>query len=510
MCGESSERDRTKKRRRNYDTRLYKHLKPYIKPLIVVIIVYSVAMMSIIRANYSYMDDNGRAISGYAWNFDFNRVSSSLLGYAMNVNHSLSDISPLPQLLAILFLSLASLIITKVFCRGKIKYPQLIASCFIGVTPFMYGCWVFKFDAPCMALSLLTSVMPLLVWNKYDSLSKKQHWMAFAVMVLCMLTMWTSYQASSGILPVFVVGLAVLNIVQGGRISDVLRKCLFYASAYLVGALLFKLLFPNSSGEAYRETNMYPLAELVPGVVNNIKKVLTVVGSSVNKYWLIMIAAIVIFYLGSCVLSDRRKLFWIKNLFVSVIGLGLMLILSYGAYLILQDAPVNGRSLVGVGAVLAIIVMIGLCIVPVQLKIALCLVSGLTVYSFVIYGLALGNALASQEKYADSRMNILITELIDDNIDLASNKRIRLNGDIGSSPVMAHVLQTYPVTKYIFDLQSGLNDLSYWGYYQLNHYYGVNLAPDEQRTIVCNDDLSSSRYYDIASDDEGNICVKIK
>lgn len=495
-------------------SRIHTFLKPYAKPLIVIAIIYTIALMSIIRANYSYMDDNGRSVDGYAWNFDFNRITSSLLGYILNVNLSLSDISPLPQILAILLLSITSLIITKIFCAGKIKYPQLISSCLIGLTPFMYGCWVFKFDAPCMAISLLASVTPLLAWNKLDAgagtSNKRQVTLAFATTVLCMLIMWTSYQASSGILPVFIVGLSILDLVQGVKTKVILRKCLFYAIAYIAGALLFKLIFPNTSGAGYRATDLFPIAELLPGIINNIKGVLSAIEASLNIYWKFLIAAIIVSYLVSCTLYCRRKITWLKNLFISTVGLSLMLLLSYGAYLVLCNAPTNGRSLVGVGVVLATMTIIGLCIAPRWMHIGLCIMSTLTVYSFLVYGLAFGNALASQEKYANFRANVLVTELISDSIDLDSGNKIRLCGDIGPSSVLNHIRQVYPVTNRLFDLQSGLNDLSIWGYYQLVNYYGVNLVPDLQRTVTCDKPISSSRYYEILSDADGNVCVEIK
>lgn len=493
-------------------THLRKYLKPYVKPFIVVAIIYTIAMISIIRANYSYMDDNGRAINGYAWNFDFNRITSSLLGYVLNTNLNLSDISPLPQILAILSLSITSLIITKVFCAGKIKYPQLISSCLIGLTPFMYGCWVFKFDAPCMAISLLASVTPLLAWDKLNAatLSRKRAAWAFATTVLCMMIMWTSYQASSGILPVFVVGLAVLELVRGAKIKDILLRCSFYATAYATGVLLFKLIFPNTNGAGYRATDLFSITELLPGVIGNIKGIFLAIKSSLNAYWILLIAVIIISYLVGCASYCHHKAIRLKNLLVSIVGLSLMFFLSYGAYLVLCDAPTNGRSLVGIGAVLAAVAIIGLCVTSRLMHICLCLTSTFTVYSFLVYGLAFGNALASQEKYADFRINTLITELIVDDIGLDSGKKIRLDGDIGPSSVMAHILQTYPITSKLFDLQSGLNDLSIWGYHQLVNYYGIDLVPDEQKTITCNKLISSSRYYKISSDTNGNVCVEIK
>ena len=158
LAGEDSSSQQMEK----YIAIIVKAIKPFTKAFFVVLAIYSMAMIPIWRANFSYMDDMGRALTGLAWSHDFNRYSQSWLSYALNINFTLSDISPFPQMVAMIFLSIASVIITYVFCDRKIKYVPLIVSTFMGLSPLILGCWVFKFDAPGVALSILASVIPFL------------------------------------------------------------------------------------------------------------------------------------------------------------------------------------------------------------------------------------------------------------------------------------------------------------------------------------------------------------
>lgn len=464
------------------------------------------------RANFSYMDDAGRAIEGYSWLFDFNRISSSMLGFALNTNLKLSDISPLPQLIAIVMLSVTSVLIMRAFYRERISYSILVASCLIGVTPFAYGCWVFKFDAPCMALSLLVSAMPLMFWSKLEQYSRIKKFVALSASVVCMLIMWTSYQASSGVVIVLVLGLASLNVLQGQSVKLVGQKTMFYAFAYLLGGLAFKIVFPDTNGSAYRETTVLPASEIVSGILNNVQNLFVTIANSINVYWAVFLGLIVCCYIVVCLRYGRKK----SKLALLVITFAMPLalfVVSYGAFLILREAPFNGRSLIGVGAALAVLAIIPLAIADKDgvLHIITKLTVGVTVYSFVVYGLAFGNGLADQKEYAMFRIQYLIGQLSHSDLNVGDDKKyINLSGDIGLSPVMLHVESQYPVTNVIFDIQSGLNDKSVWGYRWLVDYYGVKLIPEMSNTLNCSGEVSSTQFYDISKNDSGDVCVKIK
>ena len=142
-----------------------KILKPFIKPFLLLFAIYCLAIFTIVRANYLYIDDTGRAITGYAWDSDFNRFTSSFIGRILSTNTTLIDIAPLTQWLAAALLAVAGLILAYVYCGRRIKHLPLIGASFIGLAPFMLGCLEYRFDSPCMALSILASIAPLLFWH---------------------------------------------------------------------------------------------------------------------------------------------------------------------------------------------------------------------------------------------------------------------------------------------------------------------------------------------------------
>jgi hypothetical protein len=144
---------------------LIDNINKLIKPFVTVFVIYCFSQISIWRANFSYIDDLGRAFNGKAWSHEFHRYVSSWLAYFFTTNFKLADISPLYQIIAMGFAALASIIIAYVFCDKKIKTFPLIMSVFVGLNPFVLGCWVYKFDALPMAFSMFVSVIAFVFWS---------------------------------------------------------------------------------------------------------------------------------------------------------------------------------------------------------------------------------------------------------------------------------------------------------------------------------------------------------
>ena len=188
-----------------------------------------------------------------------------------------------------------------------------------------------------------------------------------------------------------------------------------------------------------------------------------------------------------------------------------MFVFSYGAYLVLKDAPTLSRSMVGVGAYLAAIAIATFVLADRLTGVVIAFFDCALLYSFLVCGLAFGNGLASQKEYARFRIQQLTSELVKSNVDISSgSKKLRLIGDIGNSAVAQRAIDVYPILDKTFKIQTGLNDRDIWGYRQLITYYGVNVVADIPREIECNSVISSSRYYDIGTDYSKNICVTIK
>lgn len=494
-------------------------IKPYLKPFLILFAIYALALFTIIRANYSYMDDIGRSIHGYAWNADFNRYSSSILSYIINLNTRLSDISPLPQLLAAAIMSITSLVIARALsAKSKLpNYSVLLSATLMGLCPFMLGCWVFKFDAPCMTLSILVSVIPALFYLHNDN--RRSHIISFALTTLLTLIMWSSYQASSGVMPITVLMMMFFDIVfNNARLKSIVLRATPLAFGYIVGSLLFYLTLGHANAVSYRQANMYPLSQLLSGIAHNITDMLLAVANSMTTLWTGLIVLMILSFvvaIASLGKSVRQR-----------VGFGLLAVilivvaapLSYGSYLVLQNAPsYYGRSFVGLSVLLGLVAAMTAAAISrndVKAKLWNLLLAPTAIagFAFIVYSLALGNALFDQRQFANTRLNQLSNDLSQIyKSDDISGLRMRIIGDIGMSPVMSHLQELYPITKSVsIDLQTGLNGLSVWGYRQLEEYYGWNMTEDTNNQLRCDRAVLNDHYFNIKQDSKRNVCIEIK
>lgn len=124
------------------------------KPTLILAAVYLVALSAVLRADFFYYDDIQRACWGWP-GWGFSRHVSNGLSKVLHAGSYLTDVSPFPQLLAILIISLSS-VLCIFFLTGKkeVSLWQLIAAVPVGLSPYFLECLSYKFDAPYMALSV--------------------------------------------------------------------------------------------------------------------------------------------------------------------------------------------------------------------------------------------------------------------------------------------------------------------------------------------------------------------
>ena len=330
--------------------------------------------------------------------------------------------------------------------------------------------------------------------------------------------MWTSYQAASGVLPLVILGIIVVESLQQKnslRTRQILSKVWPFAAGYLLATVVF-LLIPTSTSN-YRDTSMYPLNQLLPGIIYNLcllRDALRLLLST--KVWLVLLTLTGIVFIIALALAHHSS---IKHK-LQQLSLGILLItvglpLSYGAFLMLQSPPTWGRSLLGVGVYLSIIAVITITTARTpRLRQASCLPIFALAFSFLSYAFAYGNALSSQWQYAQFRIENLSTTLsqlaADDEIKIDQQHSIQLSGDIEWSPVMEHITSLYPVTSIIFDGHSELHGNNDWGYIRLVSYYGIGMRMDINHTVQCNLELVDDAYQIVSSDDNSNVCVQLK
>ena len=264
--------------RRSIGHRIGVFAKLYYKPFLLLLAINVVAMITMLRDHYTFTDDLYRAIYGDAWVWDFNRYASSLLGYILHQSKSLFDISPIAQIVAMMFMAATSMMLVKLFVGDpksikKSFWPLMMAS-FITLCPFMINAWMYKFDAPCMAMAIFASVLPYaLFWDKMNWRDLKngslkdvgKYALKIFVILLCILTMWMSFQAACGVF--LAVGLALFAKDTLEKKKHDFFRIILYIGLYLaVSAVVY---FAVRQGKYYRNISTYSLPQLFDGIKYN-------------------------------------------------------------------------------------------------------------------------------------------------------------------------------------------------------------------------------------------------
>lgn len=444
-----------------YLTKLKENLTGYRflrKPCLMLAAVYALGISAILRADFNYRDDLKRVALGYrGWN-NFGRYLSTILSTFIHGDSYLTDISPLPQLIAVLLLAVSGCIVWHVVSeRTDFSFWDLAALIPLGLSPHFMGCISYKYDAPYMALSILASVVPILFF--------RYGYMVYSIAVIFgTLIVCTTYQASSGIFPMLVILLCMKKWNEKEDIRKTFRFGACSAVSYLAGMMIFKL-FIMPKRETYVSNSLPPLKEILPVTFAHLKKYFSLVKSDFKTEWLIFIFLMMIAFIFVMVRDSKRKKY--AAFFLSVLGLLMMCSLSFGMYPVLSKPLFNPRAMYGFGA---FITFVGIAVSTAKKTYPAKLVCLALSWCFFVFSFTYGNALKAQEDYTDIRIAAVINDLNDLDI-MASDetKIVQLDGSIGYAPAIRHMPEDYKILKRLVPVQFKADWI--FGEYQFFHYY---------------------------------------
>jgi len=466
--------------------------KKFASSVFFLFIIYFLAIIGIIRANFNYVDDIRRSVEGNSLTGDFSRHISTFLSYFLHTDSHLTDISPLPQLVACLFLSLTGIILVKVICNKTDKF-LLIATLPIGLTPYFLSCLSYKFDAPYMALSILASVLPFLFMQKNRGL------FAF-VCIASTLVMTMTYQASSGIFIMMLLFIFFTNLLY--KKETLKNNFIFLGIAfgsYCIALLMFKLFF-LANVNTYVSHDLVKLENMIAVFLRNIQRYFIVEFSYVNIKWKILsIAIIAIFYIKTIVLSKVNKIvsFFLTSIFLLLLGTSI-----FGIYLLLENPLFSPRAMYAVGFFLAIL---GVDI-AFSLKKIFSLPSILLIWCFFVFSFAYGNALADQKRYNEFRTQLLISDLsalLPERTDEPYSLAILNYMDY--SPVVENVAVNHPMVKHI--VKQYLREECPFTYIYLSDYHKFNLCRGEEKFDKTMPVVFESYYHSIRMIDKKIVVI---
>ena len=478
--------------------------KVFVKPVLLMSGIYLLGFLTIIRANFLYYDDIVHSISGYREWYNWSRYVIVFLSYFVQPEINMTDISPIPQLLAVFILSCSSVLLVFILGKGKITTVRLLASIPLGLSPFFLECLSYKFSAPYFALSFMTCLVPFLFINRKKAF--------FFISVMSLLIICMTFQVSSGIYPMITILLCFQYWNSREKTNkEILSFIGIAAVAFCLSMLLFRLFLmkPYEYNGLYASTKIHSITQFIPGTLNNIKNYAIAINRDLGVIWKIGIVFVcVLFITKSVYLSSRKMIF---SFLISILVIVLSFILSFGAYIFLAVLEFNPRVLIGFGVFMAIF-----CVYVVSDYKRIAAISVLALnWCFFVFAFSYGNALADQARYTEFRVGMLLHDLNSLYLDQSENDMsIQLKNSIGFAPTIKNIAKHYPVIERLVPPRLGITHNIFDRTYFLFHFnYDPNMMYIEF-SVVDFDTLDfpvvlDSYYHTIKSDGE-HILVILK
>lgn len=489
------------------------------KNLAIIYATYFIALFSLILANFNFRDDVSRSIHGFFEFTAWNRFTTQALAQIFSLNHNFFlNTFPLSLFIAILFLSLSSLILVNIIGGGgssdcKItptslnnnvistsininkksildsKLP-LFASIVLGLSPFYLECLSWKFDAPFMALSVIASIFPFLfIDNKR---------VFFIISIICLLIMLTSYQASSGIYIMLSLYLIFKSLIAK-EYKQAYKTLGSTSFSYIVAGVIFYCVFYEPKLD-YANNNIVPLSMMFEVVYNNIATYIKMIYSDLSgdsKVFIILCYIFsIIFIIKHTIESKINK---ILAFILSILTLILLFILSQGLYIILIKPFFAPRAFIGFGVFVAIIALDSIMLNNRFLKVLSYVLITIFAWYLISFASYYGQVLKEHDNFIRLRYTLLASDLtkVLDNNDRRKDKRfnILLDGYTGDSPIIFKSKKQYPIIRRLVpDRTNGPQKSS-----MLNHY-GIDLKITKytkELKALPKENLVKSYYHNI-------------
>lgn len=432
-----------------------------IKPFVALTAIFLIGIIGLLRTNYSYLDDAARVAQGYkGWN-NFSRFLSSFLSTFIHTGNYLTDVSPLPQIIAVLIMGLSAAIFIYVISENKkFSWWNIIAVIPLGLSPYFLQCFSYKYDSPYMALSVLASVFPLLFINHRKIL---YFFAAFiGILIVC-----TTYQAASGIFPLLVVLISFKRWNNNEKSKDIIKFIVLSASAYLLGIIFFMLFIFQPLKDSYVSLPSSLNIDYIILLLRNLGEYFVYVFIDFKRQWILIILLICIGFVYVCTINSKRKK--VLAFFVSILTLIAMAFLTFGLYPFLTEPLYEARALYGVGAFLAAVAVTISSSKKAYLFKILCIVLS---WIFFVFGFTYANALKEQSEYIDFRMVAVVEDLNELDIMKTDNtKTVQITGTIGYSPIIQNMPDNYEMLHRL--VPKGFYGGVYWGGYKFMNYYNL-------------------------------------
>ncbi|HEY0294876.1 MAG TPA: glucosyltransferase domain-containing protein [Bordetella sp.] len=427
------------------------------KPLFLAALVLNgIVAYCILHADRLYVDDLGRVHSGYTgWTGD-GRPLTTLIMQALNMGTPLTDLTPLPQILAVLLLSWCALLVARKF-EIRDTATAMLAAFPLGASPFFLENLSYKFDVLTMVLALTLSIVAVCEtpWRGW-----RMGWGA-----LCLLGTLCLYQPALNAFLVFSVLEFLYLMWHDALPGTLLRQALSRLAQAVVAMIPYKLIAIVVMHNLYAS---YHAALLRPGqwsdLLNNVLSYWELIREALSETsaWTLTAALLLGFFLALVFGLRYVARSWrssgpvgrIGRLVLAVLMPGVLALSSMGPLLLLSEAVIVPRVMVGIGALISACLVL-LCVLwreavrrPCLQRYGLWVLLGLPAYSMLLLTAVYGNAMLAQDRY-EHRVS---ASLADDFVNIGQRYAARgvklehyvLDGTAGYPPVLDLTMRKYP------------------------------------------------------------------
>jgi hypothetical protein len=214
------------------------------------LLIYIVGISALLRADYFFLDDLGRAMTGMRGWGSGGRPLSDFLASLFYLSSRTFDASPLTQLTATGILALVSVLLLKA-ARVKLSWSSVLCVTPVGLSPYILENLSFKFDSPYMAAALIFAVLPpALTFLKNKSV-------IFLVSAACLYGTCALYHAALGAYLCIATWLLLCDLSSRKPLRACLRRARALALPFVVGVGAFAAVSGvlNSLNSFYSHTS---------------------------------------------------------------------------------------------------------------------------------------------------------------------------------------------------------------------------------------------------------------
>lgn len=470
-------------------SRLFSYFHENTKQIIVIIILYLTATLSIGIVNYPYIDDIGRQVTGYTdFAGSYARYFSEYSAYLVHGSRHLADLGLTTFILSALIMSAVSVLVLFIIFDGQqISWMSALASVLLGINPWFLEVLSFRFDSPYICLSVLVSVIPFLFYRRNNI-------QYFIISTVCIFLMCNSYQASSGIYPVMLLTLVFKDLVNNTKIIDCLKNIGISILAYglAMGLFFIEISFNPQLKERGTNTTLASFSEMPKAIIENYNVYFHTIYNESAKIWIVLFGLVLIIFVLKYLLIDKDIKAFLFSIIYAVIGA----FLSYGVYAAFSGHLAADRPRYAYGFAFffgVILIMIGKKINNSYFALPRNIVISLLVYYIFSFSFAYSTALAAQKESFERQSTILSQDL---SKYIKSDTAVYINQLFKDSPIFKNTAVNYPILSALVPSNSNL----YWpNLMWFNNLTQLNVTPIGTQKVDQTklEHLVSNQYYDI-------------